>query len=275
MSGDQPARFLQRSPGIELGIGLGIDENQYRWASSAESCAQNAVLPLEFLQSGQQRAERGAIGLVDAVFERGGQKFGSALRESREQEHGILHVRDCVGARILCGQNPTSLFGREALLGDGEQQRPLPFRADANHLGFDLASRLAGHASDGEATHPAGGGVVGVVLPAGGLADDLRIGPPQTPKVYCHGNACQPGGSRRATAFADGDVVRDAEVQRRDLPTSSLKHLAIRVQDEVVFWTSANFPVASAGGDGECLGCAGVELDVEIHGERRSVEGRT
>ncbi len=55
------------------------------------------------------------------------------------------------------------------------------------------------------------------------------------PKVHCHGNACQPGGSRGTTSFADGDFVRDAEVQRRDRPTRGLKHLAIRVQDEVVF----------------------------------------
>ena len=116
---------------------------------------------------------------MDAVFERDGEQIGASLREGGEQEHGILHVGDGVGTRILRGKDAAGFFGREALLGDGEQQRPLPFRADADDLGFGFAR----HAGDGEAAHPAGGGVVGMVLAAGSFADDLGIGPAQTAEV--------------------------------------------------------------------------------------------
>jgi len=70
---------------------------------------------------------------VDAVFERGGKKVGTALGEGGEQEHGILHVGYGVGARVLGGEGAASFFGGESLIGDGEEQRPLPFRADAGY----------------------------------------------------------------------------------------------------------------------------------------------
>ncbi len=56
-------------------------------------------------------------------------------------------------------------------------------------------------------------------------------------------------------------------------PAGSFEHLAVGVQDEVVFELAADFGVAAGGGDGEFVGGAGVELDVEIHGEGGSVEG--
>jgi len=70
---------------------------------------------------------------VDTVFERGGEQVGAALGEGGEQEHGILHVGDGVGARILGWQDAPGFFGQEALLGYGQQQWPLPFRADAGY----------------------------------------------------------------------------------------------------------------------------------------------
>jgi len=76
---------------------------------------------------------------MDAVFEGGGEQVVTALGEGREQQHGVLHVGDGVRARILRGEDATGFFGGEALLGDGEQERPLPFRADADDLSFSLS----------------------------------------------------------------------------------------------------------------------------------------
>jgi hypothetical protein len=62
---------------------------------------------------------------------------------------------------------------------DGKQQGPLPFWTDASHLGLGVT----GHAGYRETAHPAGGGVVGMVLAAGSLTDNLRIGPSQMAEV--------------------------------------------------------------------------------------------
>jgi hypothetical protein len=63
MSGDETAGFRQR--------GAGVEKDQDRGAGAAQHCSENAGLAFEFLQAGEQRAELGAIGLVDAVFESG------------------------------------------------------------------------------------------------------------------------------------------------------------------------------------------------------------
>ena len=55
-----------------------------------------------------------------------------------------------------------------------------------------------------------------MVFATGRFADDLGISPTQTAEVHSQGDACQTGGRRRATAFADGDVVRDAKRQGDD-----------------------------------------------------------
>ena len=113
-----------------------------------------------------------------------------------------------------------------------------------------------------------------MVLAAGSFADDLRVGPTQTAKVHRQGDARQPGGGRGATALADGNVIRDFERQRSDRPPGGFEHLAVGIQNEVVFELSADFAVAPGGGNGEFFGCTGVNLDIEIHRQRGSVKGR-
>jgi len=60
--GDRFLRFVRR--------GSRIKENNDRRSRAAEGRPQDAWLPSQFLQTGEQRAERRAVGLVDAVFER-------------------------------------------------------------------------------------------------------------------------------------------------------------------------------------------------------------
>ena len=271
VSGDKAAGFIESC--------VGIHEDQNRRAGTAEGRAENSIVSFQFLQTGQQRAKRSAIGLVDAVFERCGKKIGSALREGGQHQHGILYIDDGVGPRILRGEHEPSFFRRKAFLGNGQQERPLPFWADAGHLRFGGGVACRGHARDGEAAHPAGGGVVGVVLAAGGFADDLRVSPAEVSKLNGQGDSRQMGGGGRAAAFADGDIVVDVKGERVNFAAGGLEDFAVGVQDEVVFDSTcefaADFAIASGGGDGEFFGGAGVELDVEIHRERGGVEGRT
>ena len=66
---------------------LRIEEHEHGRTRSAEGGAEDAGISGEFLEHGQQRSERRAIGLVDAVFERRGKQVTAVLREGREQEH--------------------------------------------------------------------------------------------------------------------------------------------------------------------------------------------
>ena len=90
---DGASRFLRG--------GVGIEENDDRRAGATESCAEDSLLPGQFLQAGEQGAECGAIRLVDAVFERCGEQVVIPLRERGEQEHRVLDVSHGVGAGIL------------------------------------------------------------------------------------------------------------------------------------------------------------------------------
>ena len=162
-----------------------IEENNDRWAGAAESYAEDALFPGQFLQAGEQGAEWSAVRLVDAVFERGGEQVVIPLREGGEQEHRVLDVRHSVGAGVLRRENPAGFFGGHSLFGDGKEQRPLPFWTDADHLG----SGLPRHAGDGQTAHPAGGGVIGMVLASGGFSDNLGVRPLQAAEVIGQGDA--------------------------------------------------------------------------------------
>src|SRR6202023_608354 len=124
----------------------------------------------------------------------------------------------------------------------GQQQRPLPFRSDANHLRFPLLR----HAGDGEAAHPAGGGVVWMMLAAGRFLHDLRISPTDPAKMHRKSDARQPGGGRRSTALPDGNIIRDLERERSNWSTGSFKHLAVGVQDEVILKFSTDVAITAA-----------------------------
>ena len=128
---------------------------------------------------------------MDAVFERDRKQFVIALREGGEQEHGVLNISDRVGTGILRRERAACFLGRPGLVGHGKKKRPLPFRADADYLGFGLAV----HSGDGETSHPASGGIIRMVLAARGFADDLGILPLQTAEVIGQGDARQAGSS--------------------------------------------------------------------------------
>ena len=114
-----------------------------------------------------------------------------------------------------------------------------------------------------------------MVFAAGSFSDDLGIGPTQTAKVNGHGNARQPRGRGGTTTFADRDLIRDFERQWGKRSSCGLQHLAVGIQNEVVFHFSTNFGVASACGDGKFFGRTSVNLDVEVHRDGRRVEGRS
>src|SRR5579864_76919 len=99
----------------------------------------------------------------------------------------------------------------------------------------------------------------------GSLADDLCIGPAETAKVNCHGDAGQSGCGRRSTTFADRNLVRDAELERNHLSAGRLEDLAIRVENQMVFNVSADFFVATGSDDGKLVAGIGYDFDIEIH----------
>ena len=152
---------------------VGIEEDDHRRTRAAESYAENAWSPGQLLQTWQQRTERGAVRLMDAIFKRGSEQVVTALGEGSQQQHRVLNVRDRVIPRILRRQHAASFFGGENLIRDGKQQRPLSFWTDADHLRLSII----GHAGYGETAYPAGRSVVRVALAAGSLPDDLSIFP--------------------------------------------------------------------------------------------------
>ena len=197
-----------------------------------------------------------------------GEQVGTVLRERRQQQHRVLNVGDRVGARVLEGQHAAGLLGRKRRVGDGQQQRPLPFRLDLD----DLRLNLVRHAGHGERAHPAGGGVVGMVLAHGSFADDAVIFPAQMAEVHRERDPGQTGGRGRSATFADGNLVFDVDAQGRDLAVLRFEHLAIGGDDEVVLHPGADLGIAAFGGDEEIGGALGAQAEVEIQGEGSGVE---
>ena len=56
---------------------------------------------------------------MNPVLQRGGEQVVPSLHERCKQQHGILNVRDRVGTRIVGGEDATSLFGGQSLIGYG------------------------------------------------------------------------------------------------------------------------------------------------------------
>ncbi len=249
---------------------FGIEEHKHGWARSAESGAEDAGISFEFLERGQQRTERRAIRLVNAVFERRGEQVGTILRERREQQHRVLNVGDGIGARVLEGQDAAGLLGREQGIGDSQQQWPLPFRLHFDHLRL----HLIGHASHGKRAHPAGRGVVGMVLAHGSFADDAVVLPAQMSEMHSQCDPCQAGGGGRSATSADGNLVFDVNAQRCDLAVLRFEDLAIGGDDEVVLHAGADRCVAAFGGDKKVGGALDPQAKMEIQGEGSGVKGR-
>jgi hypothetical protein len=56
---------------------------------------------------------------MDAVFESSGEQVVTPLSEGGEQKHGVLDVRNGVGAGILRREHAPGFFGGEGLVGNG------------------------------------------------------------------------------------------------------------------------------------------------------------
>jgi len=78
-------------------------------------------MEVESLQSREQRAERGAVRLMDTVGQGIAQELAAALHEGGQQEHRVLNVGDGVGARILGGEDAAGFFSRERIGRNGDQ----------------------------------------------------------------------------------------------------------------------------------------------------------
>ena len=135
--------------------------------------------------------------------------------------------------------------------------------------------QTTGHAGDRKTAHPAGGGVIGMVLATGGLADDLRITPPQTAEVVGQGNTREPCRRRRAAAFADRDVVLNAKSQWMDLRALGFENLAVSGEDEVILHSLAGCRVTSGRVNRETSGRPRIDGNVEIHRQSGGIEGGT
>src|SRR4029077_12038124 len=165
------------------------------------------------------------------------------------------------GRGVVGGGGGTSLFGGKSSVGYGQEQGPLPLRANADHLSLGVA----GHAGDRKTAHPAGGGIIGMVLAARGLADDLRIAPPQTAKVIGQGDTREPCCRRRAAALADRDVIPNAKSERMHLRALGFENLAVSGEDEVILHGLADSFIASGRVNRETSGGTGIDRNVEIH----------
>ena len=139
-------------------------------------------------------------------------------------------------ARLFCGK---------FLVGDRQQQRPLPFRQKARHLGFSATH----HSRDSHAAHPAGCGVVGVPFPTRRLADNAVAVPSQLSEMHGKRNARQPRRGRRPASFADGKFIFYFKRERDGGFDFCVQNLAIGGQNQVVFKLPANFLIAPAGND--------------------------
>lgn len=113
MGGDSFLSFLRWT--------LRIEKNQDGWARSTEGGAKNARLPRQFLQARKEGTERGAIRLMDAVFESGSKQFVPPLREGGEQQHGVLNVDYHVGAGILRWEHAPGFLRGKGLVREGKK----------------------------------------------------------------------------------------------------------------------------------------------------------
>jgi len=249
----------------------GVEEDYDRRPRSTEGCAEDAWFPHQLLQTREQGTEWSAVWLVDAVSECNREQVVTAQREGGEQEHGILDVRNSVGARVLRWKHTAGFFRGKSLFRNGEKQGPLPFWKDRSHLNFVLS----GHARNGQTAHPTGGGVIGVVFAAGGFADDPGVSPAQTAELIGQGDTSQPGRSGGSTALADRNLVLDAKRQRNHCRAMRLKDLAIGGENQVILDTAADFLVSSGGYDGKARGAAGIDVDVDVHCQSSGIEGRS
>ena len=118
----------------------------------------------------------------------------------------------------------------KAWSGTARSRGHFPFGLDADYLDLGV-TRPAGNS---EAAHPARGDVVGMVLAAGSLSDNLSIGQAQTPKVIRQGDASETGGGRRAATLADGNIVLNAKRQRNNLYVVRLEDLSIGVENQMI-----------------------------------------
>src|SRR5215469_7150627 len=104
------------------------------------------------------------------------------------------------------------------------------------------------------------------------LSDDLRISPAQLAEVIGERDASKASRSGRSAALADGDFIRDVQLQRNQFAASGLQNLAVGVEDEVVVGVAANCLVAAGRANRELVRRVGGDLDVEVHRKRGGIE---
>jgi hypothetical protein len=97
---------------------------------------------------------------------------------------------------------------------------------------------------------------------------------PRRPKMYGERDSGHSCGGGRSASFADGNFVADAHREWNDFFFLGLENLAVCVEDKMVLKLAASLMVAAGGRDGELIGGAGVEMDVEIHRDCRCVKRR-
>jgi hypothetical protein len=84
-----------------------------------------------------------------------------------------------------------------------------------------------------------------MTFPTRGFSHDLAVGPAKIPKVISKGNACKSRCGGRAAALANRDIVRNLQRKEGCFFASAFEHLAIGIQDEMIFDLAANLRVAA------------------------------
>ena len=109
-------------------VGRGIGDEEDGGAGSAEGYTVDAGGSGEWQQQGEERADGGAVGLVDAVLHGGAEEVGAAMSEGGDEQSGALHVGDGVGTAVGFGQQGAGLLGGEAGGGNDEEELPVGAR---------------------------------------------------------------------------------------------------------------------------------------------------
>ena len=244
-----------------FGVYFRIQKSQDRRTRATQGGAKDSGFASQLLDRGQQRTKRSAVGLVDAIFERGGEKFAFVVYERCQQKHRILDVGDGVGACVLKWQYTARLFGGEGRVRDREQQRPTASRFDLDHLRLDLVC----HASDGYSSHPTGGGIVGMMFAHGSFSDNAVGFPAEMSVMNGERDAGEAGGGGRAASFGDGNFVLDVDAEGDDFTILGLKDFTVSSEDEVIVHAAADMRVAALGGNEKVGSAFGVQAQVEVH----------
>lgn len=102
------------------GLGLAFSEKDEDAGTCATEAATEEAGRLEIENRIEAGNEFGAVRLMNAVFESGGEGVRSTGGEGGNQQGGALDIENSVGARVSGGEGGAGLFGGEEVIGNDD-----------------------------------------------------------------------------------------------------------------------------------------------------------